>query len=1597
MMSSVVNAGIQISEFMASNKTTLATAQGLYEDWIEIHNPSGAAVDLGGWYLTDDPADLRKWRFPSTALTAALPADGYLVVFADGSLNSLTSGELHANFKLSTGGEYLALVEPDGETVAYQYQPTFPPQTTDKSYGIDAGTGAQVYFNSATPGVANAQAIADAVMFSAASRTFTTAFNLVLSVASPASTTIRYTLDGSVPTVASTIYASPIPITASTRIRARSFRSGLGDGPVRSESFLLLDDGASNFTSEIPVVVIDNFGAGEIPLPESLTRQSSQMMIFEPVNGLTNLTGIPTVTSRAGIKRRGESSLRSTANKPNLSVETWGEVDEEGKSISPLGMPAESDWVLYAPWTIDTAMIRNPFIYEVSNQAGRYAVRTRFVEVFLNHGGGSITHSGDYYGVYVLMEKIKQGPDRVNVEKISASANAAPDITGGYIWKLDKLDLDTQTFTTAGKTLTTVYPSDMPAIQLNWLSSHVNGITDAIANRTYATQIDVDSFVDHHILNTFASNADGLVFSTFYHKDRNGLVQMGPIWDFDRSMSCDVDTRASNPSVWGLANNPVAFFQNGGLLWFQSLALNDPDFWMVWVDRWQAMRKGPLSNVAMNERIERLRTEIGPAAQRNYAKWSNVLSASAWSGKVDVMRNHVLTRAQWIDDQLIDPPVFSHPGGLVAPGFQLSMTGPQSIYFTVNGSDPRASGGAPAGTAYTAPLAITSNTLVRARAGSGIAFVNAPSTWPWSPVTEAMFVVAPDPLAITEIMYHPRSPSGVAEAGFSTSDFEFIEIQNTGNAPCNLAGVRLLAGVDFNFTQGGNFSLGAGAYGVVVANLAAFKARYPDWASRNVLGQYTGSLSDSGERLQLGYDTASVIALADFDYENDWYPSTSSEGFSLVLRNAQSSASTWDAKEAWRPSSAPGGSPGLANPSLPYPQGAVVINEVLTHQDLDNPGDWIELHNTTGVSIDIGGWFLSDSPGDLRKFTIPAGTQIPANGYIVFNEYNHFGSFFALSERGEAVYLSSGNGGDLAVPAYREFQTFGAQDRGITFGRHLRSDGSVSFTAQAAATLAASNSGPRVGPLVIEEIMYHPPAGGHEYVIIRNTSATGVQLHDPAYPTNVWEVTGIDFQFPAGTFLGPNQTLLLVRDTITPAEFRQANQVPPEVSIFSYAGALDDDSDTLILRRPGSPDAGSGFVPRIIVEELKYHDSAPWPLAADGLGKALDRINSDAFADDVSNWQEADASFGTVVYSLAVISGSGDGSYTPGTVVSIQADPPASNQKFVKWIGNVAAVSNVTNLSTTVTIPANNLTLTALYATETTLISDTATWSYHDQGQNLGTAWREASYSVATWPSGAAELGYGDSDEATLIGFGGDSANKYMTTYFRREFTPDSGTVFSELSLELLRDDGAVVYLNGGEVVRDNMPAGAVDYLTRAAGTADGVAEDTFYPFVLSPSLLVNGVNTIAVEVHQRAVTSTDLSFALRLKGFQSVSEARLDGDADGLYDVWEVTHFGSTEAAVPGADSDGDGVLNSAEFVAGTLPGDSGSWFRIQSIERLDSSTYQINWTAVPGRRYTVYWTNDLRNSFVPIASNLVTGNFVDTLHATAASGFYRVAVSLD
>jgi hypothetical protein len=150
-----------------------------------------------------------------------------------------------------------------------------------------------------------------------------------------------------------------------------------------------------------------------------------------------------------------------------------------------------------------------------------------------------------------------------------------------------------------------------------------------------------------------------------------------------------------------------------------------------------------------------------------------------------------------------------------------------------------------------------------------------------------------------------------------------------------------------------------------------------------------------------------------------------------------------------------------------------------------------------------------------------------------------------------------------------------------------------------------------------------------------------------------------------------------------------------------------------------------------------------------------------------------------------------------------------------------------------------------------------------DNGSDQGTAWQLPAFDSASWSNGVAQLGYGDGDEQTVVKFGPNTANRYITTYFRKQFSVENASSITRLTLKLLVDDGAAVFLNGAPVVYFGLATNA-NYLMLATAQSDNL-EDAWFSFAIEPSTLTNGVNTLAVEVHQASPSSSDLSFDLQL------------------------------------------------------------------------------------------------------------------------------------
>jgi hypothetical protein len=506
-------------------------------------------------------------------------------------------------------------------------------------------------------------------------------------------------------------------------------------------------------------------------------------------------------------------------------------------------------------------------------------------------------------------------------------------------------------------------------------------------------------------------------------------------------------------------------------------------------------------------------------------------------------------------------------------------------------------------------------------------------------------------LRITEIMYHPGPTNGGSLYG--PEEFEYIELKNTStNLSLNLNGVKFTNGILFSFTGSAVTNLAPGARCLVVKNNAAFVSRHG--SGLPVAGVYSGSLDNAGERIQLL--DASNEEIHDFSYNNSWYPITDGLGFSLVIVDENAQPDAWDSKSNWRASGQFNGAPGAADLALPA-IAPVVVNEVLSHTDLPQT-DAVELFNPTGTNVDIGGWFLTDSFFTPKKFRISAGTVIPPGGFVVFTEtnFNTGPNAFAFSSTGEEVYLFSGDGATNLSGYFHGFD-FGAIENGRTFGRHVNSQTNEDFVPQISNTLGATNSGPRVGPVVVSEIMYHPaalttndpPAG---YVELVNIAATNVPLHNVAEPTNTWRLReSVDFDFPTNVTLAPGQTVLVVSfdpatNAAALASFRSRYGLSTNVPLFGpYSGSLPNDEGVVELKKPDF--ANSNGVPYVQLDRVHYHDSTPWPGLADGLGAALTRVVRGDYGNDPTNW-------------VAAIPGPGT-NFAPGAAPHITLQPVSQN------------------------------------------------------------------------------------------------------------------------------------------------------------------------------------------------------------------------------------------------------------------------------------------------------------------------------------------------
>jgi len=1091
---------------------------------------------------------------------------------------------------------------------------------------------------------------------------------------------IFYTTDGSKPqwidpaeyTGPISEYDGPIHIDATTTLRAMATKPGYLSTNIDTQTYIFPDDVA---TQTRPDGYPTSWGGepnADYDVDQSISMSGQYHDRF--IEGLTAIPSLSLVLPMEDIF--GSGGLYSNPGSTTLEKLTSAEliyadgsegfqVDaglkmQGGASRNPgnaikhsmslrfrtIHGPGRLNFPLFDDWPVDEfnslhlrAMYNNSWIHRDQGQRDRGSmIREQWMRDTLiamgqiDAGNGTYVHlylNGLYWGVY-------------NVHERQESSHYA-EYHGGDEDRIDALNSG--------------LPTDGDKDSWNSLQSLVSsaagdGYISLAEYDQIRQELDVVNLIDYMIVNHYGGNSD---WDGHNWRAAGGGLDDVPwrIYDWDAERVLE-----------GVTINKIGVSGSGrpsGL--FQNLRKSD-EFRLLYADRIHKhfFNDGALTPDAAADRWMARADELDLAIIGESARWGDdrpggpytrdnqwfaeqqrlltsyfydpdPLNAGNWSRSEIMIRieNGVL-QGQYRNADLypsVIAPSFNQHGGEIASGFGLAMSAPAgTIYYTTDGTDPRLVGGgtSPAAQVYGSPVTLTANTNVKARVYSG---------GTWSALAEAIFVLdTPADLVVTEVMYNPADPTAAEmAAGFTDGDdFEFIELQNIGAETINLAGVTFSDGVWFDFPT---MTLGGGDFALVVRDRDAFEQRYGPGLSDRIAGEFEwlSGLDDTGEAIGLG--TIFGDAIQQFEHKDGWFDHTDGGGYSLVVRDPLQDPLLWNSKDGWRASWACGGNPGAADPS-PLNPGDIVINEVLTHQDDPVHGDWIELVNTTeDQTIDITGWYLSDDPTTPAKWQIPTIDPLGPGQYAVFTQAADFGGAFGLSEFGDEVCLTAAEGGLLR--GYRTDEDFDASDRGVTFGRHIKSTGRKDFVAMGSPTMGGPNSGPVVPDVVINEIMYHPETGGLEFIELANRTGTDVPLHDAEPTPNPWAFTdGIDFTFPAGAYV-PAGGYALVIGVDRPTFESACGPVPGGVNVYgSWDGALENAGERVELSRPGEPEwtdpppgEPPGYVPYIVAEKVTYNDVPAWPTEPDGLGPSLERRVAGAYGNDVANWAASVSSGGT--------------------------------------------------------------------------------------------------------------------------------------------------------------------------------------------------------------------------------------------------------------------------------------------------------------------------------------------------------------------------------
>ncbi len=1198
----VATADVVIEEIMADNASGKEDEDLDQPDWIDLYNGTAGAVNVGGWTLdytsvaipapgvTPPPA---TWTLPSISI----PAFSHKLVFASGK-NKFTNVRPHTNFQLTKEGGTLTLTKGDGTTVASTL--SYGQQREDISFGRLGPDPSSTlgFFATPTPEINNAGL--QAANFTAPGPVFfkpgvtpeadqpdavisaATSIGIRLPDNAPPGAYIRYTLNTAEPSdTAGFLYTAPVSITASTPLKAKVFAPGWLPSKNGNRSFIWLSSAADTnattlinvatnynasgqpFSSNLPVIVLDSY----LRNVDALTAVTglrpyrfTQAAVYDVKPGMNraSFANVPDQVLRAATHVRGQSSAGQT-QRP-YALEFW-KSDEDIDTDHPLlGMPSHSDWVLMS-LTLDKSLMRNYIMQQAMLEANGpgAGVRCRYVEVFFNQGNNTLDYA-DYRGVYLLMEKVSRGKERVNVAKLNDSMSDPSLVNGGFIFKNDKTPYE---YKINGNSVAAIPgssrdydiydPEPVTAVQAGALKTALDQMTSALAAADYNAPASANyygkwlnerSFIDKTLWYEFCKEVDAYVFSNYWSKDRNGLITGFPFWDVDRSLGNS--NYGSSNATFGLK-----WWTAGSNYTYYTRLDDDAEFNDRYWNRWTALRRSLFANDYLFNRIESVYSLLAdgstadivntsntttmaiqvPAA-RHYRKYATLgvntftggqtgqVDRNTWRKEVDAMKTWIAERLEWMDSapqttsttalaarlkptEVINAATgLPQYGGNVPVGYEFRLDNPNTaggtVYYTIDGPDPRQTGGVLDGAALTATTRTVTSSSVLANA----------QTWKWLLPTAA--------------------PANDANGASWTAAAYIDTAWSSGAAPL---GYGETTGLTTNISPTApNYTSAINAAGTGEPGAAYFRTTFTA----------SGTSSLTGAMFEIIADDGAVIYLNGVEVGRFNYP--------------------------------------LA------PTAAAFGQEALGPID---PGNNFTPIETTFFQVPFDRTKLKDGVNTLAVEVHQALYSFPPNSTNPYPRNDFSDLRFDVKITG---LTTSGPGGSYAITSP---------------GTHVlrtRINNGATWSPLTEATFIADAVAPAPATLVVSELMYHPsdptPAellagfnkeNDFEFIELLNTGIQALDL------STVVISGAVDFNFntarPTSRYLAPGGRVLIVENE---AAFLSRAGAGPFNIAGSFLGNLSNNSETIVIK------AGA-----VEVRNFTYQDSPPWPKAADGDGFSL--------------------------------------------------------------------------------------------------------------------------------------------------------------------------------------------------------------------------------------------------------------------------------------------------------------------------------------------------------------------------------------------------------